>query len=93
VASFYIRKWYQFGSGRKKVILEYSETGVKGIGFIMPNQGSQEPLQHYAVTIDSVEKVTGTDFFYQLPADIRQKAESTVDLSQWSWTTTGTHSK
>jgi len=75
-----------------KVILDYTEPDIKGIGFIMPNEGSQEPLQHYAVTIDSVEKVTGTDFFYQLPEDQQRVIESTIDLSKWSWTATKTHS-
>ncbi len=75
-----------------KVILDYTEPHIKGIGFIMPNQGSQEPLQHFAVTIDSVEKVTGTDFFYQLPANQEKIIESTIDLSKWSWTATNTHS-
>lgn len=75
-----------------KVILDYREPDVKGIGFIMPNQGSNEPLQRYAVTIDSVEKVTGMDFFYQLPKDQQRIFESTVDLSKWSWTSTKTHS-
>jgi endonuclease G len=71
-----------------KVILDYTEPDIKGIGFIMPNQGSQEPLQHFAVTIDSVESVTGTDFFYQLPDEQEKIIESTVDLSKWSWTAT-----
>ena len=73
-----------------KVILDYTEPEIKGIGFIMPNEGSQEPLQHFAVTIDSVEKVTGTDFFYQLPDDQESVIESTIDLSKWSWTATKT---
>lgn len=68
-----------------KVILDYTMPEIKGIGFIMPNQGSQEPLQHYAVTIDSVERFTGTDFFYQLPDDQEKVIESTIDLSKWSW--------
>jgi endonuclease G len=75
-----------------KVILDYTKPDIKGIGFIMPNIGSQEPLQHYAVSIDSVEKITGTDFFYQLPDDQESIIESTVDLSKWSWTTTSMHS-
>jgi endonuclease G len=73
-----------------KVILDYTESEIKGIGFIMPNEGSQEPLQYYAVTIDSVEKVTGTDFFYQLPEDQQRIIESTIDLNKWSWTATKT---
>jgi len=75
-----------------KVILDYTEPEIKGIGFIMPNEGSQEPLQNYAVTIDSVERFSGTDFFYHLPDDQETVIESTIDLSMWSWTATKTHS-
>jgi len=71
-----------------KVILDYTEPDIKGIAFIMPNEGSQEPLQHYAVTIDSVETVTGTDFFDQLPDDQEKTIESMVDISKWRWTST-----
>ena len=46
-----------------KVILDYSEPDIKGIGLILPNASSEEPLQHFAVTIDSVEHLTGLDFF------------------------------
>jgi len=76
-----------------KVILDYTEPEIKGIGFIIPNQGSQEPLQHFAVTIDSVEKVTGIDFFYKLPKDQQRIIESTVDLNEWHWTTLKPHQK
>jgi endonuclease G len=95
--TFLTRGLPTIGSGRitvpayfYKVILDYTEPEIKGIGFIMPNEGSQEPLQHFAVTIDSVEKVSGTDFFFQLPDDQEKVLESTVDLSKWSWTATST---
>jgi len=71
-----------------KVILDYTEPDIKGIAFIIANQGSNMPLQQFAVTIDSVEKVTGTDFFFQLPDDQEGIIESTVDLSHWRWTAT-----
>jgi len=75
-----------------KVILDYTEPDIKGIAFIMPNEGSKEALQRYAVTIDSVEKLTGNDFFYQLPDEQERIIESTVDLSKWSWISTKTRS-
>lgn len=76
-----------------KVILDYTEPEIKGIAFVVPNQGSKEPLQHYIVTIDSVERLTDTDFFYQLPDDQEKVIESTVDINKWSWTSTKTSSK
>ncbi len=68
-----------------KVILDYSEPRVKGIGFIIPNAGSSEPLQHYAVSIDSVEKYTGIDFFPLLPDDQEELIEKTLCIQCWSW--------
>lgn len=71
-----------------KVILDYTEPDIKGIGFIMSNEESREPIRNFTVTIDSVEKLTGIDFFYQLPDQQEKVIESTLDLSKWSWTTT-----
>ena len=68
-----------------KVILDYTEPGIKGIGFILPNKGSRETLQNYAVTIDSVEKFTGIDFFPALPDDQETKIERTFCLKCWTW--------
>jgi endonuclease G len=71
-----------------KVVLDYTEPNIKGIAFIIPNEASKEPLQYFAVTIDSVEKVTGVDFFYQIPVVEQKVFESSVDLKKWSWTST-----
>ena len=68
-----------------KVILDYSEPDIKSIGFIIPNKSSNELLQHYAVTIDSVEKATNIDFFFQLPDDQENYIESKIDLNKWHW--------
>lgn len=68
-----------------KVILDYTEPSIKGIGFILPNKGSIEPLQEYAVTIDSVEKFTGIDFFPSLPDDQETKIEKLLCLKCWTW--------
>ncbi|MEI6681329.1 MAG: DNA/RNA non-specific endonuclease [Bacteroidota bacterium] len=72
-----------------KVILNDHGPGLQGIAFLMPNEASQEPLQHYAVTIDSVEKLTGTNFFYRMPEGEQRNFESKIDLSRWSWPATG----
>lgn len=69
-----------------KVILDYIEPGIKGIGFIIPNCGSGEPLQYFAVSIDSVEKVTGIDFFPKLPDDQEEVIEKSLCIKCWSWT-------
>jgi endonuclease G len=68
-----------------KVILDYQEPEIKGIGFILPNESIKKSLELYAVSIDEVEKFTGLDFYYTLPDDIENKVESVVDVSRWSF--------
>ncbi len=68
-----------------KVILDYTESSKKGIGFILSNNGSTEQLQSFAVSIDSVEKFTGIDFFYNLPDDQETVIEKTLCIKCWTW--------
>jgi endonuclease G len=73
-----------------KVILDYSEPSIKGIGFIFPNIGSTASLVSYAVTIDSVEKLTGIDFFPLLQDQQEDIIEKTLCLKCWTWKSTKT---
>ena len=68
-----------------KVILRYGDTDAQAIGFIMPNEKSQQPLNTFAVAVDSVEKVTGIDFFCALPDSVEKRVEATLDHESWSW--------
>lgn len=68
-----------------KVILDYTKPEIKGIGFILKNQGSQSSLQSYAVPIDRVEELTGIDFFNQLPDQIENTVEKSFSINQWNW--------
>lgn len=65
-----------------KVILDCTEPGMHGIGFILPNAPSKLPLSSFAVTIDSVEKITGLDFFPALPQG-SQKLEGENCFECW----------
>jgi endonuclease G len=33
------------------------------IAFLVPNEPSQKPLYNFVVSVDSIEKITGIDFF------------------------------
>jgi endonuclease G len=68
-----------------KVILDYTEPEIKGIGFIMPNAASKEALSTFAVSIDSVESITGIDFFPRLENEEETIIESLVCVPCWSW--------
>ncbi|RMF04377.1 MAG: DNA/RNA non-specific endonuclease, partial [Bacteroidetes bacterium] len=53
----------------------------QAIGFLMPNRALTYPIDHYAVTVDEVERVTGLDFF---PALAEAAAiEAHLDKAYW----------
>jgi len=68
-----------------KVILHHNGPESKAIAFLMANEGSREALQSFAVSVDSVEKVTGIDFFPNLPREEENRVEKTVCLPCWTW--------
>jgi endonuclease G, mitochondrial len=67
-----------------KVIADISSPSYKVLAFIMDNQSSQADLFSFAVAIDSVESITGFDFFAGQPdRKMIERAESVVDLTAW----------
>jgi endonuclease G, mitochondrial len=66
-----------------KVVLDYKQPGLKGIGFIMKNQGSDKGIAGFAVTIDSVEKFTGIDFYTALPDAEEKMIEKQCNYKDW----------
>jgi endonuclease G len=50
-----------------KAILDYSQPSIKAIAFVIKNEHSDLPLSHFAISIDSLEKLSGIDFFPLLP--------------------------
>lgn len=66
-----------------KVILSPFVKPVRGIGFLFNNRQAVEPLSTYAVTIDSIEKLTNMDFFSPLPDEIENEVEANADYYQW----------
>lgn len=68
-----------------KVLLLYKPGKMQGIGFILPNEGSTLSLTQYAVSIDSVEQVTGLNFFHNLPDNEEDEIERTVCIPCWTW--------
>ncbi len=61
----------------------YDPVNHRGIGFIMPNAACENPVLSYAVNIDSVESITGLDFFYNLPDAEENAVESMIDMNKW----------
>ncbi|MEG1587403.1 MAG: DNA/RNA non-specific endonuclease [Bacteroidales bacterium] len=66
-----------------KVILSPYGKTPKAIGFLFKNEGSLQTLDSFAVSVDSIEKLTGIDFFYQLPDSLESRIEGSFQLNQW----------
>ena len=66
----------------KVIIAPYLEN-PRGIGFVYPNMSSPGNMKDYSMTIDEVEKITGIDFFYNLPDDIENQIESVASFKEW----------
>jgi endonuclease G len=68
-----------------KVLFDFVEPEIKAIAFIIPNQAGAFDLAHYAVSVDSVESMTGIDFFAALPDELERKLENHFNISDWSF--------
>lgn len=68
-----------------KAILKLDGKDTKAIGFIMANESGKGSLDQYAVSIDSLEKFTGLDFFVSLSNTLESKVESELCISCWDW--------
>ena len=67
-----------------KAILDIEGNDKKSIGFVIPNAMSELPLQEYAVTIDSIEKLTGLDLYPELlTQELEDNIESKMSLNDW----------
>ena len=61
-----------------KVILIYNRKNPIAMGFIFKNTAHSQDIEKYMVTVDSVENVTGMDFFSKLPDEIENRIESII---------------
>lgn len=61
-----------------KVVLIYNRKSPIVMGFLFDNKAHHQALEKYMVSVDSVEKVTGMDFFSKLPDDVENQIEADI---------------
>lgn len=61
----------------------YSPSRKQMIGFVLPNGKEKGRIPDYVVSVDSVERLTGIDFFPQLPDSLENRLESRSDYRYW----------
>lgn len=58
--------------------------GYKAIGFWLKHVANKDiNYKNYAVSIDKLEELTGIDFFCNLPDELEEKVENSINLSIW----------
>jgi len=64
-----------------KVILDLKNSEC--IGFIMPNEACDKPIESYALSVNEVEEKTGLNFFQGIPDEREEDIESITDYMPW----------
>ncbi|HOU46632.1 MAG TPA: DNA/RNA non-specific endonuclease [Chitinophagales bacterium] len=63
-----------------KIVLDYYPPEYKAIAFLYPNKNVPLELEKHVVSIDSIEKLTGIDFFPKLNDSLENILEAESDL-------------
>jgi endonuclease G len=66
-----------------KIVVDLSNETPRGMAFLMPNKKCEDRLSAYVVSIDSVEALTGIDFFPNIDERVELLVESKSDFSAW----------
>jgi endonuclease G len=66
-----------------KILLDNSNGKYKMIAFLIPNKKSEKPLYSFVVSVDSVEKLTGIDFFPKLEDKLENNLEKNAGYNLW----------
>lgn len=61
----------------------YSPSRQQMLGFVLPNEESRKSIMEHVVSVDSVESLTGIDFFPQLPDSLENSLEACPDYRKW----------
>lgn len=67
-----------------KAILVYQADHQQSIGFLFPNEKDTDgDYRKFALSVDSLETLTGLDFFNKLPDRIENRLERSFSWEQW----------
>jgi endonuclease G len=55
----------------------------RAIGFLLPHQAINYPLESFVVPIDRIEEVTGLDLFHALPDPLEEELEAQLQKADW----------
>ncbi|MBC8266212.1 MAG: DNA/RNA non-specific endonuclease [Flavobacteriales bacterium] len=64
-----------------KIILD--KTDFSSSSFLLENSNTSGLLSDFVVSVDSIERISGLDFFTFLPDSLENRIEKSADLSAW----------
>ena len=67
-----------------KVVLDLNDNGNRAIAFILPNRKGDRVLPDYSASVDSVEKLSGIDFFSGLADPLENSLERKI-VGPWDY--------
>ena len=82
--SGWLKKRVRIPSAFFKTIVNLRPGKEHGIAFIYRNTTDDQPMQRAACTIDEVERLTGYDFYAELPGALQARIESENHLPDWT---------
>jgi endonuclease G len=68
-----------------KILMDDTNGKYRMIAFMIPNEKSDNPLYSFVVSVDSLEKITGIDFFPKLDNEKENRLEKGSDYKAWSF--------
>ena len=68
-----------------KVILDNTNAKIKMLAFLMDHKDSGLSLYKFVVSVDTIETLTGIDFFPELEDSIENKLEASSSYKSWSF--------
>ena len=68
-----------------KLVFRKEGNSINVLAFLMPNKERKEPLDHFLVTVDELEKLTGIDFFHEQPLEWQQAVEGNISKRGWKF--------
>jgi len=66
-----------------KILLTKDGSNYKALAFLVPHQETDAAIYKFITSIDTIEALTGNDFFYQLPDDIEENLERIATNKGW----------
>ena len=70
------------------ILIDLSKGSEKSLAFVLPNAGSGNKLQEFAMSVDEFEAMINIDIAPNLPIEIQEKIESGYDVDDWILNTT-----